>query len=280
MHRQSHSESTDLQIADNSHYLASSNNRQESSQNQKPKTPATIAHKFLERKPRPSLYHVCNLFKQTNFTNEVSLRRLNSIVSIRYLPTIPVGQYFSQRFNLALGHSLRYTERVMIPKHPLMFYLTRVDIMDENGNPDPRLRLVRILGQLLYASAGKHPYRCESGFYLVVNVVDSSVWIMFGFNHHAMSLRRLDSHQSCALEGVAQVFGESHPWGVLVSSDPFSAAKIANSISESGIGQVDSKISFKPEDTILGGPGKVRILRPDDELLNDLLPKEDLGLSR
>lgn len=155
----------------------------------------------------------------------------------------------------------------MIPKHPLMLYLTRVDIMDENGKPDPRLRLVYILGQLLYAIAGKNPYRCKSAFYLVVNAVDSSVWIMFEFNH--------DIHK-----GMAQVSGENHPWDGLVSSDPFSAAKIANSISESGIGQVDSKISFQPEDTILGGPGKVRILRPDDELLNDLLPKDDLGLSR
>lgn len=265
MLHQSHSDSTDLHTADNSLYLASPNNMQESSQNQKPKTPATIARKFLERKPRPSLYHVCNLLKQMIFTNEVSLRRLSSLATVKNLPTIPVGQWLSLRFNLAPGHLLRYTERVKIPKHPLMLYLTRVDIMDENGEPDPRLRLVRILGQLLYVSAGKHPYRCESGFYLVVNVVDSSLWMMFQFNQHI---------HKC----VAGAFGKNHPWGGFVSSNPFSAAKVANSISESGIGQADSKISFQPEDMILGGPGKVRILRPDDELLNDLLPKDDLGL--
>lgn len=264
---QSQSKSTNLQLANDSSYLALSNNRKESSKNQKPKTPTAISHKFLKQNPRPLLYHICNLLKQITYTDEVFLEKLSILEMIRDLPTIPVGQYFSEGFNVTLGGLLKQTEKSGINTHPLAYYLTRVDILDENGNPDPRLRLVYILGQLIYASAENDPYSSESGFYLAVNAIDSSLWIMFEFNQ--------DNYM-----GVTKVFGENDRWGEFVFSDPFSAAKIANSISESGIGEINSEISFEPEDTILGGPGKVWIMSPDDEFLHNLLPKDDLDLIR
>lgn len=53
----------------------------------------------------------------------------------------------------------------------------------------------------------------------------------------------------------------------------FSAAKIANTINESGIGQADPAICFEPEGTIRGGSGKVQLYSPDDQLLKTHLPR-------
>lgn len=113
-----------------------------------------------------------------------------------------------------------------------------MDILDQNENPDPRLRLIFTLGQPIKADAP--PELSKSGFYLVVNPIDSSVWILYEFN-------------PLTYLGQSYAIGNDDTWGELAAEGArFSAAKVANTIDESGIGQADSPIGFDPEDTIRG----------------------------
>lgn len=222
-----------------------------------PGSPGPITFEGFRTVPAFSLDYVCNFLKQTKFTNEKSLCEL-VLLSSKRLPEIPIGHYFGEGYDLALGDSLAYTD-TNTPEstdHPFCGELLRVDITDEKGNPDERLLLICNLGQLVKSGSRDDPYGCETGFYLVVNVIDSSIWIVFDFNQND-------------LMGYSQVFGDNDGWGELSpGGDPFTAAKIANSIHESGIGGADFEIYYEEEDTIIGGPGKIRISKPDVEFLH------------
>lgn len=68
--------------------------------------------------------------------------------------------------------------------------------------------------------------------------------------------------------GQRYTIGNDVKWSTL-----FSAAKIANTNTESVIGQPDSPIYFVHEDTIRGGPGNVYLCKPDEKFLKNSLTK-------
>lgn len=148
-----------------------------------------------------------------------------------------------------------------ITNNPLGSLLDRVDIIDDNGKVDPRLRLILSLGQLIKENA-QDPDDAETGFYLVVNVTDSLIWIGYEFTQYTYM-------------GQSRVVGENDRWGELASGDtPFSAAKIANSIHESGIGQPNSRIQIDSENLIRGVLRMLHFYDPDDQFLKAHLPRE------
>lgn len=224
---------------------------------------AEIIRNVCHPPPGPSLREICDIFRKTNFTDATSLSKLIKLACTSRLSEIPVGCHYMEIYNLCLSDSLASADTgTSLPKatNPLAFYLDRVDILDQNGNPDPRLRLIFTLGQLIKADAP--PELAQSGFYLVVNPVDSSVWILYEFD-------------PLSYMGQSYAIGDDDTWGELAAGEArFSAAKIANTINESGIGQADSPIYFDPKDTIRGGPGKVKLCSPDDRFLRTHLPRK------
>lgn len=146
------------------------------------------------------------------------MSKIISLATASNLPEIPVGRYYLNSYTLALQDSPATTDTNWpIATNPLGSLLTCVDISDDSEKVDPRLRLILSLGQLIKENA-QDPDNAETGFYLVVNVTDSSVWIVYEFKEYTYM-------------GQNRVVGENDRWGELAAGEtPFSAAKIANSI--------------------------------------------------
>ena len=61
--------------------------------------------------------------------------------------------------------------------------------------------------------------------------------------------------------------------GKLAPDDvPFTAARIADSVADSGIGKADWPIPIPPHSRIRGGPGTVRVYEVDDDFLQKTIP--------
>lgn len=75
--------------------------------------------------------------------------------------------------------------------------------------------------------------------------------------------------------GQSRVVGENGRWGELAAGEtPFSAAKILNSIHESGIEQPNSRTQIDSENTIHGRPRMLHFYDPDDQFLTAHLPRK------
>ena len=93
-------------------------------------------------------------------------------------------------------------------------------------------------------------------FRLVINAMDSSLWLIFEFKKYT------------DVGNDKYVIGEGDEWGKLAPDDvPFTAARIAESVADSGIGKADWSILVPPYSRIRGGPGTVRVYDVDDDFL-------------
>lgn len=101
----------------------------------------------------------------------------------------------------------------------------------------------------------------EMLFRLIINAIDSSLWLVFEFKRYT---------------GVGcdeYIIGEGEEWGKLSPDDvPFTAAKIADSVADSGIGKKDWPIRISPENRICGEPGTLTHYEVDDSFLHKTIP--------
>lgn len=223
------------------------------------RTPNEIPNKIYHSSSTLSLKMACDFIKKTDFTDFDSIRKFRLFSRANNRLKIPVGSYVGKWY-FYMTDTLKLTDT----NWPMPTYQNyeRVDIIGDNGEPDPRLRLIYPLGQLFTPTAEEW-YDDRAGFCLVINVVDSSIWILYEFINQENILG--------VNKGMIGLYGT---WGQLGPSDiPFSAAKIADSFDEWDLGDEDWLIDFEPEDTIQGGPGKVHIYLPEDNFLAYFLPK-------
>ena len=104
-------------------------------------------------------------------------------------------------------------------------------------NPDERLRLIYTIGQPIHSRFKDDPYEAETAFYLVVNAIDSSVWILFEFhqdndkgalrvwrNMRSIIIAATNCYQTVVSKASYLTTG-FHPRGGLIHIDDFPTAR-------------------------------------------------------
>lgn len=208
------------------------------------------------------------------FTDYDSLAKLSDLIE-RYnrKPRIPFGTYKSRAYAISFYDSLCETadfpyEKVTdgmnavieLGKDKRAEWLVGLDILHSVDDHVPIFSApIFLFGTLVLASNdGVEP---EMLFRLVINAIDSSLWLVFEFKRY--------THVGCD----EYIIGEGDEWGKLFPDDvPFTAAKIADSVADSGIGKADWPIPIFPQNMICGGPGTVRAYEIDDGFLQKTIP--------
>lgn len=188
-------------------------------------------------------------------------------------PTIPFGIYKSQAYGISFHANIRETADfesevetdginavVELGKDNRADWLMRLDILDSVDDPVPVFSApIFPFGTLVLMD----DYWAEPDmlFRLVINAMDSSLWLIFEFKKYT------------DVGNDKYMIGEGDEWGKLAPDDvPFTAARIADSVADSGIGKADWPIPIPPHSRIRGGPGTVRVYDVDDDFLQKTIP--------
>lgn len=188
-------------------------------------------------------------------------------------PSIPFGTYKSQAYGISFYASICETADfpykkvtdgmsavIELGKDKRANWLMGLDILHSVDDPVPIFSApILPFGTLVLAN--NNPIEPEMLFRLVINAIDSSLWLVFEFKRY--------THVGCE----EYIIGEGDEWGKLFPNDvPFTAAKIADSVADSGIGKADWPIPISPRNRICGGPGTVRVYEVDDDFLQKTIP--------
>jgi hypothetical protein len=227
----------------------------------------------------PSPQAIATQIGTTNWLDLQSVDKLSAFLMVNALPLLPLGsykgkQYFLQISQEELGYAVKgdgITPAVDFPAPPqtldVTHYLMGIRIDRTTPAPPAELSVFYQLGSLVTKLPEPMPEDRDaysiirSGFAVVVNAVDSSLWLVYSFSP-------LDE-----ISGLRHNIKEGEPWGVLAEGDtPFSMAKIANSVASSGLasngmaGQEPWPI--KLENQVVGGPKVVHIVPINQADLN------------
>ena len=235
---------------------------------------AYLEYGYKQRLNYPSNDKLISTLKNTNFTNYDSLTKFSDFMERYYqAPHIPFGTYKSRAYGISFYANIYETadsefeletdERnaVVEPgKDYRARYLMRLDILHSAANPVPVFSAPIIpFGTLV--PMDDNSAEPDQLFRLVINAIDSSLWLVFEFKRY--------TDVGCD----KYIIGEGDEWGKLAPDDvPFTAARIAESVADSGIGKADWQIPLPPESRICGGPGTVRVYEVDDDFLQKTIP--------
>ena len=181
-------------------------------------------------------------------------------------PHIPFGTYKSQAYGISFYGNICETAdfeyKVVtdgIGKDKRAEWLMGLDILHSVDNSVPVFSApIFPFGTLVLADDLIEP---DMLFRLVINAIDSSLWLVFEYKRY--------THVGCD----EYIIGEGDEWGKLAPDDvPFTAARIADSVADSGIGKADWPIPIPPHSRIRGGPGTVRVYEVDDDFLQKTIP--------
>ena len=205
--------------------------------------------------------------KDTIFTEYDSLAKISNLL-MKYNGAAPLrfGIYKSQAYNIRFYDNICETADFDIKamaelgKDKRAEWLMRLDILQSVENPVPVFSAPIVpFGTLVLAN--NDPIEHNMLFRLVINAIDSSLWLVFEFKRY--------TYAGCD----EYIIGEGDEWGKLAPDDvPFTAARIADSVLDSGIGKVDWPIPVPPHSRIRGGPGTVRVYEVDDDFLQRTIP--------
>ena len=181
-------------------------------------------------------------------------------------PYIPLGTYKSQAYGISFYADIVETadfesendmDEVDVDKDYRAEWLMRLDILDSVDNPEPAFSAPIIpFGTLVLMD--DHTSEPDMLFRLVINAMDSSLWLVFEFRRYADD---------------KYTIGEGDEWGQLDPEDvPFTAARIAELVANSGIGKADWEIPIPSYSRIRGGPGTVTTFVVDDDFLQKTIP--------
>lgn len=166
-------------------------------------------------------------------------------------PPIPFGTYKSQAYNIFFYDSLYETADfssenvtdgmnavIKLGKDQRAEWLRGLDILHSVDDPIPIFSAPIFLFGTLFP-ANDDPTEPEMLFRLVINAIDSSLWLVFEFKRY--------TQVGCD----EYIIGEGDEWGKLSPDDvPFTAAKIADSVADSGIGKKDWPIQISLQNSI------------------------------
>ncbi len=188
-------------------------------------------------------------------------------------PPIPFGTYKSQAYGINFYADIHETAEfesevetdginttVKPSKDYRAEWLMRLDILNSVDDPVPVFSApIFPFGTLVLMA--DHWGQPDLLFRLVINAMDSSLWLIFEF-------------KKFTLEGNDMyMIKEGDEWGKLAPDDiPFTAARIAESVADSWIGKEDWSIPIPPHSRIRGGPGTVRVYDVDDDFLQKTIP--------
>ncbi len=186
---------------------------------------------------------------------------------------VPFGTYKSQAYNILFGDDLYGTADSDIEsetegmntvvrqcKDHRATWLMRLDILHSVDNP------VLVFSAPIIPFGTLVPINDNSAdpdvlFRLVINAIDSSLWLVYEFKRY--------TDVGCE----KYIIGERDEWGKLAPDDvPFTAARIADSVANCGIGKADWPIPLPPQSRIRGGPGTLRAYEVDDDFLQKTIP--------
>ncbi len=184
-------------------------------------------------------------------------------------PPIPLGTYKSQAYGISFYANIVETadfesendmDEVDVDKDYRAEWLMRLDILASVDNPEPAFSAPIIpFGTLV--SMDDHTSEPDMLFRLVINAMDSSLWLVFEFRRY--------TDVGCDKYTI----GEGDEWGKMAPDDvPFTAARIAESVADSGIGKADWEIPIPSLSRIRGGPGTVTTSVVDDDFLQKTIP--------
>lgn len=188
-------------------------------------------------------------------------------------PPIPFGTYKSQAYNISFVADIYGTADsdiefktdemnavVELRKDYRAEWLMRLDILESVDKP-VLVFSAPILPFGTLVPINDSPAEPDMLFRLVINAMDSSLWLVFEFKRYT------------EIEGYKYIIEEEDKWGKLAPDDvPFTAARIADSVAESGIGKADWPIPLPSESSICGGPGTLRAYEVDDDFLQKTIP--------
>lgn len=232
----------------------------------------------------PSIDRLIDTLKNADFTTYNSLAKV-SILMCRFheanLP-IPFGTYKSQAYNIRFCNDLYGTADSDIESETdginvvvgqcydhRATWLMRLDILHSVDNP------VLVFSAPIIPFGTLEPINDNSEdpdmvFRLVINAIDSSLWLVYEFKRY--------TDVGCD----KYIIGEGDEWGKLAPDDvPFTAARIADSVADCGIGKADWPIPLPPpQSRICGGPGTLRAYEVDDNFLQKTIPAPSSACTR
>ena len=188
-----------------------------------------------------------NILKNANFTTYDSLAKVTNLtMDYHAAPLIPFGTYKSEAYHISFMNDIYKTADsdtesetdginavIERRKDYRSDFLMRLDILQSVDNPVLVFSAPIIpFGTLVTIDDPPEP---DMLFRLVINAIDSSLWLVFEFKRY--------TEVGCD----KYIIGEGDKWGKLAPDDvPFTAAKIADSVAESGFGKADWPIPVPP----------------------------------
>ena len=221
----------------------------------------------------PSPDAVVARLKDVKWLDITSLNSWMTYASDNYFQPIPFGKYKDRTLSLCIW-PIELEPPVAPPASSAQikpfietldpsFYFRGINI-GTAAPPKGQLKVFHTLGPLvttstqLDADGKEQKVTTPTGFALVVNVSDGSLWIVFNFS----PVDEMGSRYNIQ---------DGQPWGVLATGDtPFSMAKVAASIADSGLVKTQPW-EIKTSDIVVGGPNLVKIVMVDLDALNKAL---------
>ena len=235
--------------------------------------PWTSYHAYLEYSYKqssifPPIHKLISSLKNADFSDYNSLAKISLFIKgYNDAPPIPLGTYKSQAYGISFYADIVETaefeseddmDEVDVDKDYRAEWLMRLDILHSVDNPELVFSAPTIpFGTLV--SMDDHTSEPDMLFRLVINAIDSSLWLVFEFSRY--------TDVGCDKYTI----GKGDEWGKLAPDDvPFTAARIAESVADSGIGKADWEIPSHSR--IRGGPGTVTTSVVDDDFLQKTIP--------